>query len=182
MVSSSYICIHIMNITSHSCILLFLFTGLFFSCKPEPFNDSIIPSINIEQLTVVKDPNGLDSSIEVRLSYQDGDGNIGLSDADTFFPHRFGQPHFNNLWINLEKDSAGVWVPTSDDSLLLSQRVLNLTPNGDIKSIRGEFTIRIPVPPTPFFTDKKIRLFFELVDRDLQVSNRVQSRDLNLTY
>ena len=152
------------------------------SCKPEPFNDSSIPAIELEEFVVAQNSQGLDSLILISLSYSDGDGNIGLSEADTFFPHRFGDPHFNNLWVDLEKDSAGIWVPTSNDSLFLSQRIINLTPQGDVKSIRGSLDVRIPVPPTPFFTDKRIRLFITLVDRDLNLSNQVATGLINLSY
>ena len=151
-------------------------------CEPESYGDSPIPSIELVGFEVLQNELGLDSIIEVVLDYSEGDGNIGLSDEDTNFPFAFGDPHFNNLKVDLERDSLGVWVGTSDDSLQLSQRIVDLEPDGDVKSIRGSINLKLPVKPTLLFAEKRVRYFFTLEDRDLQQSNRVGSGTVNLNY
>ena len=173
--------------------ILILFCGLLFgsqSCKSESFGDPPIPSLKLKTLLVLKHPiTGLDSIIIAELDYKDGDGDIGLSESDTFTPFRFDEPYFTNLWVDLEYKQNGSWVLTSfpnrggfDDSLQLSQRIVNLTPVGEVKSIKGTFTLRIPVKPTPFFTHKEVRFTFTLVDRSQQQSNSVRSSDILLNY
>jgi len=166
--------------------IIILFCGLGIlnsSCKPESFGDSNIPAIDLEGLNVLKHPvTGLDSIIIAEISYSDGDGDIGLTDADTFSPFRFGEPFFNNLWIELEYKEGGNWILASDDSLQLSQRISNLTPVGDVKSIRGKIKLRIPVKPTLFFTHTEVRYSFVLGDRSFQRSNKVRSEELTLNY
>ncbi|MDB4347423.1 hypothetical protein OAB01_02075 [Bacteroidia bacterium] len=156
---------------------------LIHSCKPESFGDSPIPEIELEAIEVLKHPvTNLDSLIIAVINYKDGDGDIGLSDSDTFSPFRFGEPYFNNLWIDLEYKENGNWILASDDSLQLSQRIANLTPVGDVKSVRGTLRLRIPVKPTLFFAHTQIRYRFTLVDRSLQESNKEQSNELTLNY
>ena len=157
--------------------LLFL-TG----CKLESFGDPVTPSLALDEIAIVKHPDGRDSLITIKFKYTDGDGDIGLSDKDTFSPFRFGEPYFSNLWVDLEYLDSGKWVKASDDSLQLSQRIVNLTPNGDVKSIRGTIDINMPVKPTLFFTFKEIKLTFTLVDRGKNESNKVPTGIINLNY
>lgn len=153
-----------------------------YGCKIESFGDPVIPTLELVEIEKIRHPDGRDSLITIKFKYTDGDGDIGLTDKDTFSPFRFGEPYFSNLWVELEYFENGTWFNTDDDSLQLSQRLVNLTPKGDVKSIRGTIDFKMPVKPTPFFTHKQIRLTFTLVDRSKNESNRVQTGSLTLNY
>ncbi len=155
--------------------------SFFAACKAKEFNDPIEPVIKLVEINQVKDSLGIDSVIKIAINFTDGDGDIGLGDGDTISPFRYGEAYFNNLWIKLDyKDGSGNWITADDDSLLLSQRLENVTPNGKLKSLRGEINFYVRAKPTPTFSHKIIKLTIQLVDRALHKSNLIESQEINL--
>lgn len=82
------------------------------------------------------------------FSFQDGDGDIGLNSTDTFPPFNASSQYHYNLIITYYEMQNGVikevpilWYnPQTEqyDTLTLSARIPNLTPDGINKSISGE--------------------------------------------
>jgi len=139
------------------------------------------------------------TSIVLTISYKDGDGNIGLEEADSLPPymqdtlgHETGvsgtwnlNRFANNVWIDYFQKFNGVYsIPvklftTLDTLRSWDVRVGNLTPDGTHKAIRGDIqvTLNALTHAYPFRSDT-VKLKVRLVDRALNVSNEVESPDL----
>jgi hypothetical protein len=68
-----------------------------YACKPEEAAYDVVPAIQLLSTQLVQTEAGTDSLILLTLSYTDGDGDLGLTDADTAAPFNFGSPFFHNL-------------------------------------------------------------------------------------
>lgn len=129
-------------------ILILLFTLAIISCrKVEQF--PIEPSI--EFLSFEKIYNSTDSVYDkgvLKISFEDGDGDIGLHKSDTFPPFNPGSDYYYNLVITFFELQNGelkkiplVFYNSSTqswDTIPLSARIPYLTPDGANKSISGE--------------------------------------------
>jgi hypothetical protein len=130
---------------------------------------------------------GKDSVIQVNINYSDADGDIGLSDSDTFPPFNFSSEFYHNLPIKfLVKDSSGDFnelINPSSNEFYGNQheRIPNLTPPGKYKSISGVLTVNLA--SNPLFTEpQSVKLEISLMDRALNMSNTVYTEVLNLTH
>lgn len=84
----------------------------------------------------------------LKLTYQDGDGDLGLDKEDTLPPFNFGSDYYYNLVITYFEIRNGVitevpltfYNPTTQqfDTITQSARFPNLTPDAVNKSISGE--------------------------------------------
>ena len=74
-------------------------TLLVCSCSPKENQFTIEPKIQLESIVQLKDIMGKDSVIQLSISYSDADGDIGLSDSDTFPPFNFSSEFYHNLPI-----------------------------------------------------------------------------------
>lgn len=121
---------------------------------------------------------GYDSFVEVDVSFSDADGDIGLEDSDTLFPFGGGDPAFYNLLVYYQDKKNGQWrYPMNpllgpNDTLVLHQRLKNLTPTGKNKSIEGDLTVVIPARPYSYRGDS-VRFEIQLIDRALHRSNKM---------
>ena len=134
-----------------------------------------------------KDILGKDSVIQLNINYSDADGDIGLSDSDTFPPFNFSSEFYHNLPIKfLVKDSSGDFnelINPSSNELYGNQheRIPNLTPPGKYKSISGVLSVNLA--SNPLFTEpQSVKLEISLMDRALNMSNTVYTEVLNLTH
>jgi hypothetical protein len=59
-----------------------------------------------------------------------------------------------------------------NDTLVLHQRLKNLTPTGKNKSIEGDLTVVIPARPYSYRGDS-VRFEIQLIDRALHRSNKI---------
>jgi hypothetical protein len=149
------------------------------SCKNEIGPYSNVPKLNYEGYSVIKGPSGRDSIVRVTIKYQDGDGDLGLSDADTFPPHDFGSPHYNNLIVDMYREVNGnleYVVDAFGDTVNLSQRFPILTPDGPDKAISGTMVFYFETKPfgvTDSLGAVKYSVF--IYDRALNTSNLVET-------
>lgn len=173
-------------------ILLLAATAVIYSGCKEKEIYPVIPFIKFKDAYVVKDSTGEPSLIGLIINYRDGDGDIGLSAGDTFAPFNIVQlepngPNvnyfYNNLYIDyLEKDGDTyqyVVKPFSTDTLRKSTRVMNLTPDGKYKAIRGDIDIQFEPSLYPDRRDT-IKLKVKLIDRSLNISNEIETPDIIL--
>lgn len=157
------------------------------ACKPDVVGYSDVPEIRMNEIVQVKDAEGKDSIIRIRIYFQDGDGNIGLEPQDTSAPFDFGSPYFHNLPVTyLVPDSFGEYVPLVNPNnmrIYESQhdRIPNLTPTGKYKGIDGELEILLAANPA-LLNLPKFKLRFHLQDRALNVSNTITTEELYLTH
>lgn len=135
----------------------------------------IIPEIKFEDFILLF--NTQTQIIErgvLKISFKDGDGDIGLYQTDTAAPYDF------NLFIKYfeiqNKDTVEIFLvdPISGDTSTFNARIPILTPKGSDKSIKGEIedTLFIYDPTSAYDT-----IMFEvyLMDRALHKSNVVQT-------
>jgi hypothetical protein len=101
----------------------------------------------------------------IRFYFTDGDGNIGLDDADTINPpHCTNCDHYYNLFVNVYSKVDGAFEFTYD----YNSRIKNLTPNAQYQSLEGHMEYKIDI--TNRLSDT-IMVDFYLEDRDLNASN-----------
>ena len=141
-----------------------LVIGVFYSCKKENVYP-IEPAILMATDQVYLNPS------TITISFTDGDGDVGLTDADTVSPYNEDPINFNKYYYNLllyyyVLDDS-VWVAT-ELAVPYYYRVPNLTPTGQNKSLKGEIEITITLPIN---RPDSIRFHIELIDRALHSSN-----------
>jgi hypothetical protein len=121
---------------------------------------------------------GYDSFVEVEVVFSDADGDIGLEDSDTLFPFGKNDPAHYNLLVYYQDKKNGLWqyplnpLLGAKDTLVLHQRLKNLTPSGRNKSIHGNLTVVIPARPYQYRGDS-VRYEVQLIDRALHRSNKI---------
>jgi hypothetical protein len=155
-------------------IVLVLLSAISWSClKEEEY--PIVPEIKFEDFILLLNTqtNIIERGV-LKISFKDGDGDIGLYQSDVDPPYDF------NLFIDYfeiqNKDTVRVYQvdPISGDTSTFNARIPLLTPKGSDKSIKGEIedTLFIYDPTSAFDT---IMFKVYLVDRALHKSNVIQT-------
>jgi hypothetical protein len=158
-------------LTKISLILLIpLLYGLSACVKEEQY--PIIPHIEYGGFATGRDVTGKDSIGEIRISYTDGDGNIGLFSWDTVEPMKY------NYYLKFMQyhNKELVEVKPVDSSVTFNSRIPILTPKGRNKNIKGDITMTLEL----YFARLLLKtdtIAFEIYikDRDLNESNVIQT-------
>lgn len=158
-------------------------------------NLSETPTLAYVSSTAFKDTAARDSSLIVRLKYTDGDGDIGLDETQIDGPFALTEKTYYNLIIRVfEIDSQGQEKQLIDpfggtfdyfkDTVHFSQRLKSLTPEGNVKSIKGNFEVSLLYLRFLFAGLKpdKIYFTFQLYDRKLHTSEIVRTPVLDVTF
>lgn len=171
----------------HSNIVLFVLIALILgagACKKVE-NFPLTPKIQYIGFEKIFNP-GLDIYDRgvLSFSFEDGDGDIGLNSTDTFPPFNPASDYHYNLIVKFFEMQNGtltevpiVWYnPNTEqyDTLTLSARIPNLTPDGINKAIKGEIhdTLFIYNFNSTFDTIKFEAYIF---DRALHKSNTIST-------
>jgi hypothetical protein len=148
------------------CFLILSFS----SCmKKESFSD--VPEISPKGFELFYDTGHYPKTGIISFYYQDGDGDIGLSEGDTFPPFDTASPYYYNLVITYYEKQNGTFVPV-DLSPPFSARIPVLTPNDPGKPIKGFIDETLILYPPPNDTIK-FELF--IYDRALHKSNTIST-------
>jgi len=156
----------------YSKIIFFITGGLslaFFSCsKPETY--PVIPFISYQGFTLLLNEDSITERGILQFSFTDGDGDIGLTQADTLPPYDF------NLYVTYFEKQNGIYKKVDLPSTL-NARIPVLTPSGNIKSIKGDIedTLYVNNPASTFDT---IKFEVYIVDRALHQSNVIETPDI----
>jgi hypothetical protein len=137
----------------------------------------IIPEIKFESYLRLYNPtlNAFDRGV-LKISFTDGDGDIGLRQDQTAFPYDY---NFYISYFEIQNgDTVRVYPTITDpgtgevDTLTFDQRIPYLTPLGTIKSIQGEIedTLQAYNFNSTFDT---IMFKAYIVDRALHESNTI---------
>ena len=156
---------------------LFLFgflALLFFGChRPEPFSE--VPYIEFVRLEKVDEGTGVDNQANLVVRFQDGDGDVGLNDADTTGVFSKDSIYYYNFFIDYYEKQNGEWVlvelPTP-----LHARIPRLSDN-EPESIEGEITI-LTFINNYFSSYDTIKLSCCLYDRALHQSNTIETPEI----
>ncbi|MEE4255850.1 MAG: hypothetical protein V2I47_02330 [Bacteroidales bacterium] len=164
--------------------LIILSVAVSGSCKKvEKFPDT--PRIEYKSFTRIFNPDLeiYDRGV-LHFSFEDGDGDIGLNSKDTLPPFNAGSPYYYNLVITYYEMQNGellevpiLWFnPQTEqyDTLSLSSRIPNLTPDGVNKAISGEIfdTLFIYNFNSDFDT---VKFDAHIFDRALNESNTIST-------
>ena len=157
-----------------SCSLVLLITACL---DKETFSD--IPEIGFEDIK----PEG--TSVIVKISFTDGDGDLGLKDSENFFPYGDCDPFNKNLIVDPYFLQDKVWVSgryvvESDcpdreyDTLGFDQRIKYLVPDGADKTLQGDIfvTLNDVLLTIP---DDTVKFRITLIDRALNHSNEIET-------
>lgn len=168
---------------------LFLFvitmlTVLVSGCKKDnPV--SPIPEISFMDYYKVQYQNSTtDSLIFLRVRFQDGDGDIGLTLRDTMSPFRIGDRFYNNVFVEYLPGKNGVYnyqLLGNNDTLNYNDRITNLQPDTRDKSIDGVLTLRIS-PIIGSTVPDSIKFTVQLADRALHLSNKIAIGPVPVTF
>ena len=148
-------------------LMLLLFMGCH---RPEKFPDE--PYIEFVSLGPVSLEVG---KYNLVVYFQDGDGDIGLSDSDTTGVFATDSMYYYNFFIDYFEKQNGEWVKI-DLPLPLHCRIPRLS-NVAQESISGQITLLTYVrdPASPYDTTK---LSCYLVDRALHKSNVIETPEI----
>ncbi len=131
--------------------------------------------------------NGKDSAVNFVIAYADGNGDIGLNTDDTMAPFNESSPFYNNLIIEIYqvKNGKASKIPKPGflgDSLNYNERIVNLTPTGKSKAISGEIRMLLKASPYLGIFPDSMYYTFQLYDRALNKSNKVQTPVLRFEF
>ncbi|MEI6576253.1 MAG: hypothetical protein WCO63_08765 [Bacteroidota bacterium] len=155
--------------------IFFLFSFLTFSCKKKEVYSNV-PAIKFVSFNKISNGTTIDNKGLFRISFTDGDGNIGLSDQDTFPPFNLGSQWYYNFFINYYEKRNGI-LTKIDLPFTLNARIPTIVGSGPNKPTNGEIEIELYInnPNSTFDT-----IVFEgsICDRDRQLSNVVRSGEI----
>ncbi|PWJ41113.1 hypothetical protein [Sediminitomix flava] len=169
-------------------LLAFFFIPFFgSSCVGEP-EFAKEPAIKFESI-VHKSFNSLDSVI-ITVSFQDGDGNLGLDNSDS--EPDFGaentdgtpNPFFNNFYIRMMKKEGETYSKIElPDGVEFDARFPRVG-EGSESPVEGNLTRRlrldIGVFDSPFISGDTLKFEIQIADRAKNVSNIVETPDIIL--
>jgi len=164
------------------------------SCQ-KPVEYPIEPKIAYEGFTYLMNPDSTFSGEGViSFSYTDGDGDLGLDDADTLSPFGFNDAHYYNMLVDYLRCENGVFVKTpllsphvpsspADtlvlfDTVTFNARFKRLRDAEDPKAISGTMEYKLTVQ-NPFSPNDTVKFEIRILDRALHVSNTIQTEAIN---
>ena len=139
-----------------------------------------------ESISLIKSSTNKDSIIEIQIYFEDGNGDIGLSEFDTAAPFNFGSPYYHNLPIKFLVNNGGVFSElinpfTNQPYGNEHERVPVLSESSNSKAISG--TLKVSLPANPVQTDPAEAKFeIQIIDRELNISNTVTTPSVQLVH
>ena len=163
--------------------LLFL-ALVMLSCQ-KPVEYPIEPKIAYEGFTYLFNSDSTFSGEGIiSFSYTDGDGDLGLDDADTLSPFGFHDAHYYNMMIDYLKCVNGEFMKTpllswnaqtqSYDTVTFNARFKRLRDSEEPKAISGTMDYKLLVQ-NPFSPNDTIKFEIRILDRALHESNVIQT-------
>lgn len=156
-------------------LLILLAMTVLASCQ-EKVEYPVEPSITYEGITYLM---GADSTptgeVVLSIGYTDGDGDLGLDDADTIYPFGPNDPHYYNLIVDYLRWDGTQFVT---DTINFNARFKRLVFNDEVKAISGtiDFTMMLL---NPFAPDDTVKLRAHILDRALHESNIIESEGIH---
>lgn len=136
------------------------------------------PEIELLNYEVLYKTNGGDSVIVIDLFYQDGDGDIGLTRADSLPPFNFGSPTYHNLPVRWFEPNGNNWKeiinPNSNAPIRNYHERVPPLHEGKSKAISGKIHFEVLSDPE-FLGLDTVKLEIVLRDRSLNESNVVST-------
>lgn len=166
-------------------VTVLLLIGIALSACQKKVEYPIEPKITYEGLSYLMNADStLTGEVVINIGYTDGDGDLGLDDADTLYPFGPNDPHYYNLIIDyLKWDGISFtetplisWNPQNQsyDTVSFNARFKRLVFNDEETAISGTINYKIMVynPLSPFDT---IKFRIKTIDRALHESNSIET-------
>ena len=154
--------------------LLAAFASLFSCKKPETY--PVEPAIQFENFTKYTNIQGKDSVGVLKISFTDGDGDIGLAPDDTLNPYNSGSKYYYNFFIDYFEKQKGVYtkveLPITNNS-----RIPVILPDGETKSVKGDIEMVLYINNINSTYDT-ICYEASICDRALHISNTIRTPDI----
>ena len=153
----------------------------FFNSCNEGEEFPTIPEISFKSYKVYKNVANKDTALVLTIEFKDGDGDIGLGEADTFPPFNFGGDYYYNMYVHYYEfiDSQYQEVtpnPFSNDTLRYQYRLPDdISPQTNNKAIKGEINLLIN---DVLASHNPIKFSIYIYDRNLHMSNVVESPEI----
>ena len=168
-------------------ILTFLLFALV-SCQ-EKMDFPIEPHITNQGLAYVMNADStLTGEVVLSIGYTDGDGDLGLDDADTLYPFGPDDPHYYNLIIDYLKWDGSQFVETpllswnqqtqSYDTVSFNARFKRLVFNDEEAAISGTIDYKMMVY-NPLSPNDTIKFKIHIIDRALHESNAIETNAIS---
>lgn len=170
----------IKRLGTYGVLLIFLLLLNFSACRNVDKYSEVpeIELISTEILTSVDELGNEEYLLEIFFSVVDGDGDIGLSDADTSYP--YVNKNANNFFPHLYIKTQGEWILS--DSLGVFVSAYRIPYVGDL----GQYpvlkaNVRVDVIFSALLNKYEyLKCEFYIVDRQLHESNKIITPDIVL--
>ena len=161
-------------------ILLIVLT----SCQEKP-DFPVEPKITYEGLAYVMNTDStLTGDVVLSIGYTDGDGDLGLDDADITYPFGPNDPYYYNLIIDYMKWNGTDFVKTpllswnqqtqNYDTVSFNARFKRLVANDEEAAIFGIIDYKLTAF-NPLSPNDTIKFSIKLIDRALHESNAIET-------
>lgn len=154
------------------------------ACKKK-LDYPIEPAITYQGMSyLINADSTLTGEVILHIGYTDGDGDLGLDDADTIYPFGTNDPHYYNLIVDYLKWDGTGFVETpllswnqqtqSFDTISFNARFKRLVFNDEEASISGviDYTMMVFNPLSPNDT---VKFRAHIIDRALHESNTIET-------
>lgn len=164
-----------MFIKATSLVLIFNLLILLQSCRKDPVYP-VEPSIAFVSFTKLQNNTGFDDKGILKLSFIDGDGDIGLSEYDNAPPYDTSSIYYYNFFITYFEKQHGVYqeviLPLTNNS-----RIPLVPPATEGLPLKGNIDMELYIN-NPFTVFDTIRFDVFIVDRALHHSNIISTTDI----
>lgn len=179
------------NTLQYQCLLfLALLAGAFACNKPPEY--PLEPRIEfkaIESYPIVYREGGKADSLVLVIRFEDGDGDLGLSEADLAIPpYNEGNNNLNYLAeIFLKRKEAASFekLDPPGSNGIYSGHFFRLAPDNRIGPLEGDLRYSVEIPSPNVFnikTGDQIKFRVQIRDRKLNASNIVESEPHTIRY
>lgn len=144
-------------------------------CSKEPQYPAE-PQISFVSFTKVQNNTGKDDKGILKINFTDGDGDIGLTDADIQAPFDTTSMYYYNLFITYYEKQNGTYVAV-DLPLSNNARFPLVPPANQGNPLTGDIDVELYIN-NPFSTFDTIRFDVFIVDRALHHSNIISTQDI----
>jgi hypothetical protein len=143
-----------------------------FSCI-EQREYPIEPAITYKNFTIEKSAAGTDSLGFLTIEFTDGDGDVGLSQSDTFPPYDTSSEYYYNFFITFYQSTGGTFQAITTP---YNSRIPDVNPDNIDKDLIGDITIEIDLNILSLVLNSDtIKMEAYMVDRALNKSNVIET-------
>ena len=159
-------------------LIIFLAIGILFSSCIKKEEYPFVTHIEYVDFTKIQNSLGIDEKGILKISFTDGDGDIGLAPGDTFGPFSRDSAYYYNFFIKYFEKQKGI-IKEIELPFPNNSRIPFLTPSGKNKALKGDIEITLFIN-NPLTTYDTILFQAYIVDRALHKSNVISTPEIKV--